>query len=411
MPLGDRGYGYELSEIEKEFIFNRADAGFVRYNTVNGHSFYLDPSPYLRTPKDEIFVAENCQPPRNQEFVEVSVYNVEDVIQKAKGGYSKFHKKYITSWKSIDANKIVRRRRLFGPEDITNFFKSPYLGNKDIIEEICLCSALYAVSSPPISNEIGGINAAVMGKKRPWSGFKTIMGVIPKEFQQSSSRNFYKISDKEIVINPKRSLEVNLAYLNPESIPMHIPLALEVEAKTVSNYKENIKAESPMVRAYILDSLIIQPAIPNNLESCLTDSIYSLRNDFKGAGWVPYKQDLGSVVPKISLSFARLHSELKMTKKDIEEAVDLWSKMFYLAKQAVSTPLPVAKLYKLGDNERKLYIELTDIFGADVSIPEPEAIKNTSLSKLDYDEAIKNLNIYGLIIKMPNKHIKVLELS
>lgn len=410
MSLGDRGYGYELSEIEKEFIFNRVDAGFVRYNTVNGRSFYLDPSPYLKTPKAEIFVAENCQPPRNREFVEVSVYNAEDVIQKAKGGYSKFHKKYINSWKSIDTNKIVRRRRLFDPGDITNFFKSPYLGNKDIIEGICLCSALYAVSSPPISNEIGGINAAVMGKKRPWSGFKTIMGVIPKEFQQSSSRNFYKISDKEMVVNPKRSLEVNLAYLNPESIPMHIPLALEVEAKTVRNYKENIKAESPMVRAYILDSLIIQPTIPNNLESYLTDSIYSLTNDFKGAGF-SYKQDWGSVVPKISLSFARLNSELKITKKYVEEAVDLWSDMFYLTKQAVSTPLPVAKFYKLGDNERKLYAELIDIFGADVSIPEPEAIKNTSLSELDYAEAIKNLNIYGLIIKMPNKHIKVLELS
>jgi hypothetical protein len=414
MPLGDRGYGYELSEIEKEFLFNRVDAGFVRYNTENGRSFYLDPSPYLKTPKAEIFVAENCQPPRNREFVEVSVCNVEDVIRGVKGGYSKSHKKYISSWKTIDPtiiHIIAKRRKLLDTEDVTNFFKSPYLGDKDIIEGICLCSALYAVSSPPVSNEIGGINAAVMGKKRPWGGFKTIMGVIPKEFQQISSRNFYKISDKETMANPKESLEVNLAYLNPESIPMHIPLALEVEAKTLINYKENIKAEIPMMRAYILDSLIIQPAIPNNLESYLTDSIYSLRNDFKGAGWVPYKQDLGSVVPKISLSFARLHSELKMTKKDIEEAVDLWSKMFYLAKKAVSTPLPVAKLYKLGDNERKLYIELTDIFGADVSIPEPEAIKNTSLSELDYDEAIKNLNIYGLIIKMPNKHIKVLELS
>ncbi len=310
-----------------------------------------------------------------------------------------------------DTNKITRRRRLFDPEDIANFFKSPYLGSKDIIEEIGLCSALYAVSSPPISNEIGGINAAVMGKKRPWVGFKTTMGVIPKEFQQSSSQNFYKISDKEIVINPRRNIEVNLAYLNPESIPMHIPLALEVKAKTVSKYKENIKAESPLVRAYILDSLIIQPAIPNNLESYLTDSIYSLINDFKGAGWVPYKQDLGSVVPKISLSFARLYSELKITKKYIREAVDIWSNMFYLAKQAVSTQLPVAKLYELGDNERKLYAELTDIFGADVSIPEPEAIKNASLSELDYAEAIKNLNIHGLIIKMPNKHIKVIELS
>ena len=75
MSLGDRGYGYELSEIEKEFIFNRVDAGFVRYNVVNGRSFYLDPSPYLKTHKAEIFVAENCQPPRNREFVEVSVYN------------------------------------------------------------------------------------------------------------------------------------------------------------------------------------------------------------------------------------------------------------------------------------------------------------------------------------------------
>jgi len=32
MSLGGRVYGPEFSEIEREFVFERADAGFVRYN-------------------------------------------------------------------------------------------------------------------------------------------------------------------------------------------------------------------------------------------------------------------------------------------------------------------------------------------------------------------------------------------
>ena len=55
--LYDRWPGSELSVLEKELIFHRENTGFVEYDTKDGKYFYLHPSPFLNSPKREIFCA------------------------------------------------------------------------------------------------------------------------------------------------------------------------------------------------------------------------------------------------------------------------------------------------------------------------------------------------------------------
>ncbi|HNU60435.1 MAG TPA: RecQ family ATP-dependent DNA helicase, partial [Aquaticitalea sp.] len=42
-------------------------------------------------------------------------------------------------------------------EEIHDYFTKPYLGEEEVVDGIALCSALYAVSSPPLSDEKGGV--------------------------------------------------------------------------------------------------------------------------------------------------------------------------------------------------------------------------------------------------------------
>jgi hypothetical protein len=418
MALKDRDHGFQLLEIEKNLLFNKDNEGFVRYKGNSKKIFYLDPSPFLETKKFEIFVTKNCPSPPSGTLIKVNVAETEDFIHGNLSNLQKTIIKYINSWEKTNPKTLIKRRRALyldeyiDYEEFLNFFKEPYKGESSTLEKISLCSALFTVSSPRASvDEKGGLNAAVLAKKDQWAGFKKSMNVIPQEFKRATSKNFYKISNEEEFLSPINSMEVNLAYLNPISVPAHIPVSIHenIEAKPSGSYKENIDYEIPMVRAFILDSLLIQPEIPSNLDSYITNCIYKLIEDFKGSGYVPYKQDLGSTIPKLSLSIARLYSELTIEKKDVTEIVDLWSDMFFAAKKAVSTQFPISKLYKLSDNARKLYIELDDTFGTDILIEKKEAIKITSLFEWSFNEALCELNNHGLLIKPNPQQIKLLD--
>jgi uroporphyrinogen-III decarboxylase len=106
---------------------------------------------------------------------------------------------------------------------------------------------------------------------------------------------------------------------------------------------------------------------------------------------------LGSAVPKLSLSFARLNYNLETTKENITEGVDLWFEMFKNAKKMASTQFSPNDLYKLNVNARMLYITLNDAFGLDVKINKEDIKKNTKLSEWDLDQALQELQIKGAL--------------
>ncbi|MCA9704206.1 MAG: hypothetical protein KC400_10260, partial [Methanolinea sp.] len=125
----------------------------------------------------------------------------------------------------------------------------------------------------------------------------------------------------------------------------------------------------------------------------------------------PYKQDFSSLVPRLSRSFARYHAHLKLSKKDVSEAVDLWSDMYYRARKVVSTQYEVSRLYRLDDNSRKLYLDLVDSFGLEIPIPLQEVRTHVTSfrNQWDFEEALDTLNRYGLLTKPGHDSIKILD--
>lgn len=407
--LKNREFGYQFSGVEYSLIFENENIGFVRFVDQSENLFYLDPSPFLNTPKAELYVLENLPFPKRGELIEVSVSGTDHKIQEIKGTFFKTIIKYVRNWKKINPNILIHRKTL-QPVEFKNFFIQAFKGDREYIEQIGYCLSLYAVSSPQNSDyEKGGLNSAMLSNNKQWNTFRRIMEVIPSEFKQTSARNFYKLLDKEKLINPINSAEVSLAYHNPISMPVQIPVALDVETKSVSDYKDNIEYEIPMVRAYMLDALLFQPEIPQKLDSYVTDCVYNLIDDIKKSGSIPYNQHLGSAIPKLSSSFARLNFQIETTKDDIIKCVDLWSDMFFYAKKAASTQLTTQELYKLSGNARKLYIDLNENFGIDILVDRECVKENSNLSEWDLEEALRELDLKGAIYCPDMRHIKLLD--
>ncbi len=410
MGLRNRELGYEFSGIEHKLLFEKENIGFVRFPGKDKQTFHLDPSPFLDTPKNEIYVVENCAPPESGMLIEVIVSETDKKILEVKNGFISIVIKHVKAWKKVDIRSILHRKAVQRSEFI-DFFCRPFQGNRELIEKIGYCLSLYAVASPQISDfEKGGLNSAMLSRDRQWSAFKRAMDVIPDEFKRQSSRNFYKFLDKEETINPVSSSEVSLAYHNPLAMPVQIPIVMEnVEPRPVSKHQVDIRYELPMARAYILDALLYKPDIPKEFDSYITDCVYNIVDEVKKSGRIPYSQNLGSAVPKLSLSFARLNFAQEITKENITEGVDLWFEMFKNAKRIASTPLSPNDLYKLTNNARKLYIDLNDVFGTDVKINEEDIKKNIKLSELDLEQALQELSLKGALYSPRNKCFELLD--
>jgi hypothetical protein len=400
MSLTRRMYGYSFSEIEKELIFRRKDTGFVRYLTKDGTLFYLDPSPFFKTQKREVYAAL-CASPPERSLIKVAVSDIKENITKDASGYYRLMIKCASSWEKIDSGSLLKRKSLMSPEEVKEFFKMPFTGEEEQIDRIALCSTLFTVSAPPLTFEKGGITAAIIGKKKNWAGFKKGMEIIPSELKKVSSDYFYLLSQKEEQVDPVSSREINL----------HIPLVLDVDIKSSSTYKEAFYAQKPLITAFMLDALILEPVVSENLEHYIADAMYELVSDVKGSGSLPYTQDFGSLIPRLGTSFARYNSRFNVNKTDIKSVIDLWSEMFYQAKKMISSQHPVAHMYRLSDKARKLYLDLTDAFGLDIPIPVFSIAENVPLFKHahDYEEALDELNHHGLIIRLNNNTIKVLD--
>ena len=399
MSLYDRWQGSELSVLEKELIFNRENTGFVQYDTKDGKYFYLHPSPFLNSPKKEIFCTESCDPPAEHTFVEVDIESEREF--PLKGSQDHITVKTICGWKPFDPSLLAERRKILDYEEIVYYFTLPFRGEEDTIEQIAKCSALYSLSSPPIVDEVGGINAAVLGKKTQWNTFKGSMKVIPQDFFRSNSRYYYYISDQEKCTVKSGCEEVNRAIYRPDEYVMDIPLVVEETTlnQLSKDYRELINEERPIITSYILDALIIKPDPMNTVEKTIIDAVHTIREEYKRTGYSPYKQNLGDAIPKLTSSFARLQRASKATQSDVKDVVELWLDMHWKANKIYSSPLKVSKRYDLLDTARKLYVELHDIYGLEFWIPLHEAVTRTTLHPEEFMVSLESLVFAGYALR------------
>ncbi len=404
MKLDERTYGSQMAVIEKELIFNRDNTGFVRFDGNSRRTFYLDPSPFLRSGKNEIFYLTGGQTPAKNDLVKVHVSDSEIIHRGGKGGFSNMTVKFVSEWETVDPSSIANTRSLMDFEEVIDYLKMPYVGDKGVLDCIGMGSALYISSAPPCTRQVGGINAAVLGKQKSWSGYIGSMNtVIPSDFRKVSSDYYYKLSDQDRAVEPGPRREVSMSYLNPERTPMQLPVILDIESvKSRSKINEYCKEDYSLLNAHLIDSLLMNPSIPGDLDPYITEKTYELKNDLIDMGGLPYNQDLGSSISLMSLAYARLQHKMECSKEDVKEVFDFWVDMTHNTHRELSTPVSLTELYSLRRDEKTLYTDLCTAFGTDVDVHVEEAKKATALKESQFEAALEKLNLKGYVLLVGN---------
>ena len=412
MVLSSRWQGVDFSNVEREFLFNKKNSGYVQYLSPDGRLFLLQPSPSFKNENGEYFFAESCNPPPQNSFIETDVESESFSVPKlTTNGWERTVLKKISGWKLIDIDRIARRKKLVESYQIIDYFSLPFKAKQDVVEPIAMCSALFAFSSPPSFGNIGGINAAILSGKNQYEAIKLPLSIIPREFFRQTSRYFYVIAEKAKVVIPDENDEVSLAYRRPEKIPMDIPIVIEDIATTSYSFKKSYNdVDRNLITAYLLDSLLLKPDPLETIEKLVTEAVYIVRDEYQKAGISVYKQNVGNSINRLTAAIARLQLEPKAKSEHIKKALDLWSEMQRKTKYLFSMPLPISKIYEISPNTRKLYTELHDVYGTDYWIPTQEVKTITSLKHdQDFSFALNELVERGYAIKN-KKGIKLLNL-
>jgi len=391
MSLYQRSRGYEMSVVERELVFNDkySNVGFVKYDAKGGDFFYLHPSPFLKTFRNEIYYIPDNPPPEYQ-FAEVEVIG-EKIVRLSNSGDT-ITVKEVSSWKPFDLTPLAQRRKLLDYEEIIEYFTYPLKGEDTVVEEIAGCATLFAFSSPPVADDVGGIKTAVFGKNYQWELFRKPLKFIPIEFLKPSSDYYYYISKNER--DPgKTNGEVNLAILQPERLLSDIPIVYEgiSERKFSRDYSESIKEGAGIITAYLLDTLLLKPTYTDKVEQMMLDAVYRIRDECHSAGQRSYHQNIGDALPKLASAYARLRASPDIKREDLDHVVDLWFTMFRKAKKLPFYPATVSDLYTLSGDSRKVYVILQDMFGLDYWIPLNEAIEVTGMDEIEVNIAIDTL--------------------
>lgn len=395
MSLYQRSRGYEMSVVERELVFNDkySNVGFVKYDTKRGDYFYLHPSPFLKTFRKEIYHISDSPPPECQ-FAEAKIID-EKIVPLGNSGEA-INVKEVSSWKPFNPTPLAQRRKLLDFEEIVEYFTHPLKGEETVVEEIASCAALFAFSSPPITDDMGGVKTAVYGKNYQWELFRKPLKFIPLEFLKPSSDYYYYISKTERDLSKTRG-EINLAILQPERLLSDIPIVFEgISARKFSrDYSESLKEETGIITAYLLDTLLLKPTFSDKVEEMMRDAVYRLRDEYYSSGQRPYHQNIGDALPKLASAYARLRASPDIKREDVDHVVDLWFTMYRKTKNLPFYPATVSDLYSLSGDSRKVYVILQDVFGSDYWIPQNEAIEATGMDEIELNIAIDTLVAKG----------------
>ncbi len=398
-----------MSEVEKALIFDEkyANTGFVQYDSSNRDFFYLQPSPFLKTPKREIYHSTGSPPPEHQ-FVVV------EIIDERQEILDNFGKKWINvkeaiNWKPFDPTPLAEKRKIMDFREIIDYFTFPYKGEEQSVKEIAGCSSLFAFSSPPVENSPGGIKSAILGKDTQWSLFNKPLIMVPNEFRRINDDYYYYIS--KIEKNFKRiSRENNVAIHRPQDLISDIPIVIldETKKKIPKLQNEQLEIESKIITAHLLDALLLQPRATKEVEKIMFEAIIDLREEYYSAALLPFKQNIGGAVSKLASSYCRLQSNSNIDRDDIKYVVDLWISMRKRAEKLVNSPMKLNHLLELTGDGRKVFVKLFDIFGAESEISMAEAVREMQMDPVEFEVAIDSLVNKGYCVRR-NNFITLLE--
>jgi hypothetical protein len=409
-PIKGRTYGYEFSGSEYKLIFEKENMGYVRYKNKNAGIFYLDPSPYYNDPISQVYAVKSGDFPPKGQLIEVTVSETETFHELVQGELQSTLIKYVMGWGPVDPNKI-RGNNLTSKDDFLEFLSTPVKYNIIDIDDLQYCLGMCIVSSPQITDlEKGGMNAVVLEDhfdRSKWAAYKRILSVVPKEFKQPASKNFYKFLEDDQQPCPPKSSEVNLSYFDITDVPIHLPIPFNMKLKSYSEYKENFNHYLPLARAYMIDSLLFQPYIPEKIEKRMEEAMYFILDDITSTGMIPYYQDIGSVIPKLATSFARLNFDSWITISDLNKSKGIWIDLMAEARHTVDLTRNknVDAVYELTSEAEKLRREIIEIDDAGIPLLIDTIRKNTKLMEWTFDKALQKLKVNGYIYFPNNEKI------
>ncbi|WP_319507145.1 hypothetical protein [uncultured Methanolobus sp.] len=408
--LKNREFGYELSGVEHKLIFDNDEMGFVRFDGRSRRLFYLDPSPFLPTPKREFYIiADGSVPkPNNNDLIKVTSFETERVVKGTFDNLVNIDVRYVHAWEKINPKKILHRK-VMDQEEYVNFFKHPFNRADEKIDSISQCLAMCSVSSNAIGiNEKGGIDSGIIAKKSGWDSFLSLQKLVPGEFKSAKSPYFYSSSEVEKKINPLGSMEVNLSILMPKETFVHVPIVFDAEMRPKSAYSADLSFEIPFVRAHLLDALMFQPEITQKAEKCLTDRIYEMTETFTNSPNFLYKQDLGDAAPKLGSSIARMNFSNEVSVDNVREGFDIWMDMFAHASKFQKSNLSPRDIFRLPKEAAQLYLQLEDNFGIDMVISMTDVETMSLLTPFELSNAIAALRSAGALYSPRIDFIKLL---
>ncbi|WP_321431207.1 hypothetical protein [uncultured Methanolobus sp.] len=394
-----REFGYELSGMEYKLVFDSDDIGFVRFDGRSKRIFNLDPSPYLRTPKRELYIIEDDSVPlpNENEFIKVTSLESEKSVRGALGYLANFKINYVRSWEKVDPNTVMHRK-VMDLEEYVNFFKHPFYNTDKDADGISQCLAMCSVSSNAIGvNDKGGIDSGIIANKMGWDSFTSLQRLIPNEFKSTKSPYFYDSFDVDKTVNPVASTEVNLSILMPKKSFVHVPVAFDADLRPKSSYLGDISFEIPFVRAHLLDSLLFQPEVTKKAEKCLTEHVYEMSETFTKSSNLVYKQDLGDAAPKLGSSIARMNFRNELSVDDIREGFNVWIDMFEHSCKFQKSSLSLDEIFRLPAEAARLYLELEDQFGIDKLISLDNVEKILDLTPFELSNALTSLKKAGAV--------------
>jgi len=402
-PLKDRSRGYEFAASEYNLIFRMENTGYVRYKDKEKGIFYLDPSPYYNDPKSQIYAVKSGEFPPKDRLIEVAVTETETFYELKGQELDPVLVKYTIGWKYINPNKI-RGKDLASTEEFLEFLSTPVKNpNFYNIEDFRYCLGMCAISAPQITDlEKGGVNTVALDTHRDrqkWAAFKRILGIVPQEFRQPSSKNFYKFLENSEEIYPLNSREVNLSYFNVTDVPIHLPIPLNMAFKTHGEYKQSFEEYLPVARAYMINSLLFQPYVPEKIEKRMENAMYFILDEISSRGDMPYYQDIGSVIPKLATSFARLNFKSWVTLNDLKSSTGLWSYVMDGSRHNTSelNKISTDYLYRLSPEAEILLKEITELDDAGVPLLLSNVKSYTKLFDFTFDNALRKLKVNGSI--------------
>lgn len=406
----DRIYGYQFSGIEYYTTFEKEDCGFVRLDGRSKRRFYLDSYPGYSIKKD-MYVIVDGEIPETNDLVEITSYDVEKEHIETKNGFEYLTTKYVQKWKKINPQKIINRKPL-PSEEFINYFRCPFVSENMDLYDTAKCMAMYAVSSHIKGfDNVGGIHSGTRITEKQANVLNKLLNGIPTEFKKIASDKYYVSIKQNKAPTFQNKSEININYLNPESVFCQIPLYLNLDLKRKSDYFENLEHMEPLIQAQIRDAVLFKPDISDMEKKRLLDYTYEMMEHYKDNSTLGFHLDLSATAAKISTALARTQYDKELSKKVIEDSVQTWIDNFDFVSKRIGSNLNLEEESRLSRPTLMLYGTLEDTHGIDTQIMIEDAQKVSKLNEWEFEAALSELKMKNAIMCPDNYSIRLIDLK